>query len=173
MRRSVYLLLFGASACMTAASPPLHTVTTQFDPASVQWAARDGTNAISGNALLRTVGGEVRTCAGFVVNLIPESPYSTERMTATFGWLERGFRSVDQPIQLSGEAPGYGDTIRSTRCDAQGDFSFNLVPDGTYYVTAFVVWQVPGRYFSSNQGGVLMERVAVAGGQTKRIVLTR
>jgi hypothetical protein len=67
-------LLVLASGCYTAANvrqPEPVRIETPFDPAAVAWAAREGDNRIEGTALLRTRGGEPRTCATLDVGLIP------------------------------------------------------------------------------------------------------
>lgn len=139
---------------------------------AVAWAKARGKNTITGSALLRTRGGEARTCAAVDVYLIPSSPYADARMTLIYGADDRGYRSASAFYNVEDPPVGYIKANRSTICDAQGYFTFDQVPDGTYYITSVVTWSVPGRYVSLTQGGGLMAKVTVEGGETKRVMLT-
>jgi hypothetical protein len=143
---------------------------TPYDPAAHE--IRPGANTIDGNAVLRTIGGEVRTCAGFPVKLMPDTPYVRERMAHVFGMSDHGFtksRSTFVP-----PSPHYESQAgRTETCDSQGNFHFSGLADGTYYVVSRVTWGVPLQFYTAPQGGVLMMRVSVHGGETKRIILTR
>lgn len=161
---SVFLL----TACATV---PSHTTTATFDPAEVAWAEAEGANTITGNAVLRTVSGEVRTCAGFDVSLVPVSRYAVERFTAIYGSPEGGYSN--RAIEFTSTDPGYMSARRTTTCDSQGNFRFERLPDGEYYVTTRVTWGIPMGYgMTSTQGGVLSQKLSLRGGETRQIVLT-
>lgn len=66
----------------------------------------------------------------------------------------------------------YVSEIRQTTCDPDGRFEFTSVPAGAYYVTAPVTWGVPTRYFTKQEGGMLMKLVIVEDGATVNTVLT-
>ncbi|KWT64450.1 MULTISPECIES: hypothetical protein [unclassified Variovorax] len=51
----------------------------------------------------------------------------------------------------------------------QGFFTFDGLADGEFFVTTVVLWQVG----YAVEGGALMGRVAVAGGESKEITLAR
>lgn len=159
------------SACATAQKPVV--ITTAFDPAEIEWFQRPGDNVIRGNAVLRTVGGDAKTCAGLDVHLVPVSTYATERFRAIYGSAEGGLQPARTPVQLSPADPRYEAFRRSTRCDSDGDFVFSGLPDGSYFVTAPVIWGVHNGYFTEKQGGYVMQRVAVAGGERRDVVLTQ
>lgn len=173
MRKLVSVAGFAAIVLAGCATVPPVVMTTTFNPAEVAWASAVGTNTINGNAVLRTVGGEVRTCAGFEAVLSPVSAYSTEMMGAQFGSSTRGYTSYWKEVTSD---PRYRDTNRRTTCDSQGNFRFDRLPDGEYFVITSVTWSAPtgGRYsYMASQGGGMMQRVSVAGGETKSIVLTQ
>lgn len=166
---SIALLLAG---CLANETRPL-TVSSSFQPEEVAWFHQPGTNSIRGNALLRTVGGDVRTCAGFQATLIPMSTYALDRFTALYGVnaAEGGFAPAPEPTFATTD-PRYTSTVRSTFCDSEGRFTFSSVPDGDYFVIARVVWGIPMQYFTRTEGGTLMHRVKVSSGQIANVVLT-
>lgn len=170
MRKSlVPVLALALSAC--AGTPPVET-TGAFDPEEVAWFHNAGTNTIVGNAVLRTVSGETRTCAAMPAYLVPVSRYARERVMKIYGNAESGFLPVQSDLKFAKTDPLYESNSKSVKCDALGNFRFENIPDGEYYVTATVVWGVPTGYFISRQGGVLMQHVSVKGGETKNIVLS-
>ena len=64
--------------------------------------------------------------------------------------------------------------IITTQADGSGNFRFENVPPGDYYLTSDVIWQVPvGAYMSSQQGGFISERITVENGKELRKMLTR
>lgn len=149
---------------------------TPFDPSAVAWAAGDGDNRIEGTALLRTVGGEPKTCAALYVGLTPWSRYAGERIARLYGSLQSGYNArppYGRMIRWENDAPAFYETVRSTSCDAAGRFVFDALPDGEWIVEAMVTWDVPRAGFVGGpQGGTLMQRVKVEGGKTVSVVLT-
>lgn len=124
-----------------------------------------GPNTISGSALMRQQGGGVVTCAGRQVHLIPATDYAGMRMYAIYGtekFIGPGAGKTFEPDQ-----PAYYLHMKATLCNAQGFFKFDKVADGTFYVQTTVSW-VAGRV---PQGGNLMERVSVKGGETVEVTL--
>lgn len=155
------------SACVQQAAQLQTSVT--FDPEEVAWAAKPGKNAVTGFAVLRTVGGEARTCAGLEVYLIPESTYARERMMGIYGNLTKASHIVGTRPRYADRDSQYMATSRKTRCDGTGNFSFENVPDGVWYVATAIVWQVPPN--PTPQGGEMMERVQLRGGQSVKVVM--
>lgn len=166
------LILGGGSQAATR-----KTVKAPFSEADYAWSQASGKNSIAGAAVLRTVGGEARTCASFEVELSPKGPYSSERMILTYGSLEKGFAEKDPTIDLAPEPPEFRWLVRKTTCDGAGNFSFDGVPDGTYFIVTKVHWDVvvPGLFGPTfaRQGAWLMQRITVEGGKTTKVVLTR
>jgi hypothetical protein len=148
-----------------------------YDPAAARWAEGAGENTVEGSALLRTRGGDLRTCAGEVVYLTPVTTYAKERMMYLFGNVRSGFHSVDEPIEFVPESATYEESARTTKCDPQGTFSFDDLPDGEWFVTTIITWEVREVLWSDsvvlrNTGGLLMQRVRAKDGDTKRVVLS-
>jgi hypothetical protein len=164
------LLLLGpvlAIAGCTVLDPQQAALSTAITPSEVDWARASGSNTVTGLALIKT-DGTTHTCAGQSANLIPDSAYARARMTAIFGSATGGMRAASRgPVKFERDDPLYVATLRSTRCDVAGSFSFPHVPDGVWYVTSSVKWDGP----SQVEGGSLMQRVDVRGGKLVKVVL--
>jgi hypothetical protein len=171
MNRHIALLIFTLflAGCAATTPPPPRHLTSEWNPADVAWSAEKGTGSITGQAFFQTRGGQPRTCAGLEVSLIPQSPYADERIEAIYGDTVKGYRPAWRGrIHFAPDHTTYHDTMIEAVCDAQGNFSFEDLPAGTYYVITRLTWQVD----YSVQGGSLMQRVELNEGETKRVILT-
>lgn len=151
-----------AMSALLGCSPA--TLVTTFDPTQAAYINDKGSGTITGQAFLRRNDGIVVYAAGSEVNLIPKTTYSDERIAAIYGsgklsMFGRTFKNDD---------PEYYKYSRRTVANGEGRFTFTDVPDGDYYVTTQVIWQV--QY--SQQGGALMERVQIKGGKPVEIIMT-
>ena len=160
------------AGCATVEVP----ITNDFSSEEVNWFNSDGENTITGSAFLRTKGGDVKTCAGYDVTLMPYSDYASERMAYIYGNPIEGYRTLglQRKYTFSNESAEYHKYSKETRCDAQGEFAFYQLPDGDYYVLAGVSWQtgVGAGAELFPEGALLMKRVTVADGKTKKVTLT-
>jgi hypothetical protein len=129
---------------------------TKFDYSEHEPYAKPGENSISGQAFLRQQGDSVVTCAGSRVLLLPATSYFRE----TF-WHIIIAGSEPEPPETA--YPSLKSMIRRTRCDAQGNFSFAEIPDGTW----FILTQVNAR-----DGGVLITEVTLSNRGTTPVLLT-
>jgi hypothetical protein len=142
-------------------------LSTPIVPSEVDWSRKSGANTVSGSALMKA-GGTTHTCAGQSANLIPDSAYARARMTAIFGNETKGMRAASLgPAKFDRDDPLYVSSLRTTRCDASGSFSFPRVPDGVWYATSSVKWQGA----SQMEGGSMMQRVDVRGGKLVKVTL--
>lgn len=147
-----------------------------FDETEIAWFKQPGKNTVKASAVLRQLGGTVVTCAGNEMTLMPVSTYASERIQKRYGGTQRGYWQIPDwgPILALPEAPADYAAARMNRiCDPQGFATFTEVPDGDYYLTTEVVWQVTTASSASTQGGYLMHRVTVSGGESKEVVLTQ
>jgi len=163
------ILLFFVSCVPTSVKKV--TLVNDFNKEDAQYVLSEGDNTITGQSFLKTRGGEVKTCSGSRVSLVPVNDYSTERMRHIYGSNFSGYTSYynAKKIEFSNNNPGYFRLKRDTVCDAQGNFEFKNVPDGSYYITTSVVWEVPNQYSTSFEGGALMKKVTVSGGEEKKV----
>jgi hypothetical protein len=169
VRITVLGALVLVAACATRQLPPI-PFDLQFKPEDVAWAAKPGGNTLVGFAVLRTVGGKARTCAGLEVDLIPAGAYATERMRIRYGSSESSYVPDASVRDLSTADPAYSQTMRTTLCDGQGNFSFENLASGPWYVITSVTW-ISDTQFGTVEGGVLMRRVELGGNTTTKVGL--
>jgi hypothetical protein len=168
------LLLAGVLGLASCAVQQQKVVqTTTFDAEAARAQLAPGAASLAGSALMRQRGGGVVTCGGLKVSLVPETVYARERMEIIYGSSQGGFyrlANVAGNRQPAESDPEYMALARETVCDAQGEFEFTELSAGAYYITAPVVWSVPGNNLP--EGGILMRRVQLVDGQRATVVLT-
>lgn len=149
-------------------SIPLQRQAT-FDPSEHIPYKAQGTASLSGEAFLRTRGGDVRYAAGREVLLVPATSYGKEYIEKD---LLAAHREKTPPLDWQ-----MHETIRSTQADSTGRFSFAGLPSGDYIVFTTIFWEVPqySRYgsYSSSSGGPVWQPVTVRDGEQKVLILTR
>lgn len=170
---AVRRLLIGITLLLGACAAPKDdgTLKTSFDVKEVAWSTGKGNNTITGEAIIPLANGEKRTCQSYTPQIVPDSPYARERLERLYGNTQEAKRAADHPTTcLSGpHYPGYRETHRTTKCQANGSFTFTNVPDGVWYVVVPVIWQA--KHGEPYQGGTFMQRVEVKGGATARVIL--
>ena len=167
------LLLFGSISIsimlIGCASRPITNLTTKFDKnLTKELYDKIGQNTITGNSFLRQNGGGIITCAGNFVYLIPKTPYSSEIVSLIYGNTESGYDPYyNIGVSIPNISPEYSSFIKQTVCDSQGNFVFNNIADGEYFLDTKVNWIVGNRI----EGGKLMKRVNISGNKTERVIL--
>jgi hypothetical protein len=129
------LTFVAAMAAVLGCAPDSTRQAVAAIPLGSAWQLPDGQNTISGRASLVSRSGYVRTCEGNAVYLIPVTPASTALMVRLFGQASGGYASrfefQQQPESL----------LKSGRqVDCRQDFTFERVPDGSYYAITDVTW---------------------------------
>ena len=137
-------------------APSFMKMQTKFDYSEHEPYAKRGENGVSGQAFLRQQGENVVTCAGSRVLLLPATSYFREMF-----WHLIIDGSEPEPPETP--YPSLKSMIRRTQCDAQGNFSFSEIPDGTW----FILTQVNAR-----DGGVLITEVTLSNRSTTPVLLT-
>jgi hypothetical protein len=171
MKGPVVVLLAGAALLGCAAQQtqtlPTYEVSVPFDQKEASRLVKEGANTVKGNAFMRQQGGSIVTCAGQTVYLIPATAYAKQRMLALYGNTERGVSAARMYYKFIPDPPEYRALMRTSKCDSKGNFVFERVSDGEFFIAVLVSWQVG----DSPQGGQLMHRVSVRGGQTSSVVM--
>jgi len=152
------------------AQRPVVNMTTTFDLVQTrQLNEKEGNNTILGNSFLRQNGGGVVTCAGSTVYLIPKTPYSSEIMSSIYGNTENGYDPVYSiGVSIPNIPAEYSILMKKSICDSQGNFIFNNIGDGEYFINTKVTWVVG----QAIQGGDLIQKIKVLHGETKKVILT-
>lgn len=136
-----------------------------FSPEKLAPWKNSGSALLTGQAFLKTLGGDVKTCAGATVTLLPATPYTTEL-------LEKIGAGID--VQPDPRITQYS---RQTICDAQGNFSFEHLPTLKWYVLTKVTWGVPVIGGSPGdmepQGGELIKVVTLDSGSNQVFLTER
>lgn len=184
---STVLLIFGCAQpqrpkieAPPKAPPSPINISAAFDEAAARLQMGDGQGVLIGNAFMRQQGGGVVTCAGSPVFVIPATAYAIERMQSLYQGPvlanATSFRkSLDAQYdtlvrKFAPDPPAYTELTRRTTCDAQGNFSFNGLKDGRYFVSTAVSWST-GSW--RQQGGNLASQVEIKGGRADRLVMAR
>jgi hypothetical protein len=165
-------------AATSLATPPQiasSEPTIPFDESALQPFAGKGTSTITGQAFLKTAGGEVRYGAGDNVLLIPVTPYTTEKVTDLVkakGEDSSMLAGVYLSILL-------GDIrmqkyIRTVVGDGSGNFEFQNIPAGDYYIVCPIYWSVPNPDLgiTDETGGVANTKTHIGDGETVKVVVT-
>lgn len=182
MQRVKWLVLVAVSsisACVhqPQAKPPIQ-ISWSFDEKAAEEQIKDGSGTVVGNGFMRQQGGGVVTCAGSDVHLIPDTNYANERLKKLYGSdIYPGGTTVRSitDIVLYGDPKFEPDPVtyrlfmRRTSCDAQGNFSFERVKHGRYYVVTGVLWQVG----NSRQGGAMATMVNVTDDRPVKVIMSR
>lgn len=171
MKNAVLALCIAAAGCVPYQAQPTSRVVSvgvPFDEAHARLLVADGVNTVKGNAFMRQRGGGVVTCAGQTVRLIPATAYARARFRELYGTEDGPASNRGSNVTFYPDPPEYLTVVRSTRCDSQGNFVFERVADGEFFVATLVTWEVA----RALQGGNLMQRIKVSGGSTETVILS-
>jgi hypothetical protein len=147
--------------------PPRITLNGHFDRAQAQRMLEPGTNSLRGSALIRQQGGGVVSCAGQTVTLLPVSDIAREWSGHLFGSTSGGYQNAYVVAAKNFTNTEWSSLAKTALCDAQGNFRFERVADGEFYVFTSITWTVGYRL----QGGMLMKLVKLDGATMADLVL--
>ena len=142
-------VVLGAGLFAACADKSPVRIAAPFNPAQARAMLALGNNHIVGRGLLWLSSGGVISCAGESATLYPATRYAYEWARLTYESVETGkFKPPDfayrpkseGPVNLSVD-PAFLETSRSVACDNDGNFSFEKVGDGEFYVVARIAWQ--------------------------------
>lgn len=163
--KETLIALVVASALVGCAQKP-YVIQNTYDPSEYQWSNAKGTASILGQAFMRTVGGDVKTCAGAPVFLVPDTRYVEEIVRAG----AEG-KTLPPHEQLSSFA-------KQTLCTLDGSFEFRDLAAGRWFVYTAVSWKAPainlfGDPYLQEQGGIIFTAVNLTDGQSLKVPITR
>ena len=137
-------------------APRFVEMQTRFDYSEHEQYARSGANSIYGKASLAKQGGGVVTCAGSRVLLMPATSYFREM----FSYM---IVAGSEPNPPEKAYPSLRGMIRRAECDAQGNFSFSEIPNGTW----FLLTQV-----NATHGSMWIGEMTLDDSGTREVLLT-
>lgn len=134
------------------------------DLSTSSYALQSGSATVEGSGFLRQRGGDVVSCAGSSVWLVPDTSY--------FQWASGQDRFTVQEALLNPEVTEY---VRTESCDVEGRFSFTQVPNGEYLAGTIVTWEVfdDNPFTDDTQGGIVFVPVSVESDDTQTVTITR
>lgn len=142
---------------------PIHQRTAKFIESEYAPYGDSGSSVITGQAFLKTRGGDVKFGAACMVYLNPVTTYSTE-------WFTYG---IIKEMSLSKADPRTDKYHWETMADGFGYFEFKNLPAGEYYLACRILWEVPGKYNLETTGGYAYAITKVKPGETVKVVVTR
>ena len=154
-------VLVGCAGNSPAPPPQRMSMTVPYSDADFGSWAGIGNADIQGQAFLKTVGGDVKTCAGQNVVLAPDNSYSRELlmvMVVTNGKV---------PTNADNRATRY---MRLETCDSQGAFSFKNLKPNKWIILTKVLWAAPIGYSLKQQGGIIEKSITAAPGENRMIL---
>jgi hypothetical protein len=158
------LTLFIGGCAYTAPAPSIHRRVQTVNEAEYTPYMGEGTASISGQAFLKTRGGDVKYGAGEAVVLQPVTTYSKEWWTV----------SIESGKRMSEPDPRAAAATRSVTADGEGRFKFEKLPAGEYYIACSVSWQyVTGRRnaYRATTGGMVGAQVRVGPAEHRDVIL--
>lgn len=162
------------SACATEGAGPMGPMappapsTSAFRTSDFAWSTAPGSGRIDGQLSYRPMG-KVHSCAAAGVLLTPDTPWVRSRMNILYSATDKAVLPADEVRRRTPpeRSQDYSSFVRRTACDAQGRFSFNGLPDGTWYVIT-VARPVPA---GSGPDMAIMRRVTTKGSKVVNISL--
>jgi hypothetical protein len=157
-------LLIAATAALLSGcvSIPKPVNLPPFPQAEYEKLKLDGAEKLTGQAFLKTMGGDVKVAAGSQVVLMPKTSYTDFQFATCMG-----------PVRCNKEDMRAAKYEKVTIADAQGKFEFDNIAPGEYYVQTSVTWMRPSTYGLVTEGGALMSAASVKPGQNNTVMVTR
>jgi len=171
MRALVFVLCFlaGFAGCAVPPPPVIQRQATFIEAEYAPYAG-EGDATITGQAFLKTRGGDVKYGAGCVIGLNPVTTYSSE-------WFQK---VILEGLNLSPRDERAVAYHREMMGDGEGRFRFEKLPAGEYYLTCWISWEVDSGYrdrlgmgSTVQTGGVAYAQVRVGTGETVNVIVTR
>lgn len=165
MKKLIVLFFIVISLIIKCTVPPQTINRISFNPNEYENIETTGTSKIKGQAFIATRGGDVKYGAGRYVILNPVTSYSTDFYNKT----------VLNGLKLPDPDPRIFKYIKTTRADGFGNFEFENIAPGKYYIYCPIFWEIPtsNRYMKNHTGGYAYCTIIVNENETVKAILTR
>jgi hypothetical protein len=160
MKSTMFVAAVAVSLIASSCQAPPYQRTAPFDPGEYAPYERSGTASISGQAFMKTRGGDVKYGAGNDVYLNPRTTYSTE-------WYEHAVKLQQRLSPPDERTEKYSKVVTA---DGEGRFTFAGLPAGTYYIACSISWLVDAYTYT---GGAVSAVVTVGDAEAKTGVILR
>jgi hypothetical protein len=165
------------AGCAVQPTDLRYNITVPYDHQAAKEAMAPGDVIINGTAFMRQRGGGVVTCAGQDVHLFANTEYARQRLTYIYGHAPAANEVVSQDVRIAmshryifnPDVLEYKADQRTTKCDGQGNFTFDSAKDGEYFIVTGVLWEAG----AARQGGVLATKIIVSDGKAPRAIMSR
>ena len=126
--------------------------------------SKTGNASLTGQAFMKTLGGDVKYAAGCDILLSPITSYSQQ-------WYNESYL-LNKPIE--DPDPQLYEYTYKTLGDAEGRFAFNNIPEGNYYLITTIIWYTATgfNYSLEPQGGTIAEKIYLKENENLNIVFT-
>lgn len=165
----IFILLTIVLAACTAKQPvkkgAVIKIQNVFNDKEVSWFKNKGTGNIKGTAKFKSRNGELLYGEQFSIELMPYSLYTEERLSNIYPNKNSGYIYLEDGVpKFIPDPEAYHETIK-TYCDKNGDFEFNNLPKGKYYIIAFMIRENQ----SQKTGGAIMQKIMLSESRSKVI----
>lgn len=170
---SLLLILAGCVTGNSFQQVKTHKITlnTKFNPLEAAYILEKGTSTIIGSASISNQYGDTITCAGNNVFLVPVTEYSTERYQHLFGKNNNGFSSgeIIFHVKFKPDDPKFRKYMKVSTCNYIGEFNFDNVPSGEYYLGTNIISEAEG--YNTIEGGALAKKITVKNQENLKVNL--
>lgn len=154
-------LFFGCSHTQKNKKDTPIRMVNKFNSEEVKWFKTKGNGSIKGIAKFKSKNGDLRFGEEFRVELMPGCLYTEERLNKIYKSKNSGYVFIEDGIpQFTPDPEEYHET-KKTMCNHKGEFEFNNLPAGEYYIIAFMLW--------NKTGGGIMQHVVLSQNESKII----
>ncbi len=159
------ILLYAVVLLIAGCAAPTQSISMKFEASDFEPFMTKGSGKISGQAFMKTRAGDVKFGAGCTVWLTPATAYMKELVRIK----DQGFNVSNHTQDTAGAIQKY---IRTTVADGTGNFEFNNLPPGEYFVECNVTWEFVGQFGLVTTGGLIRKKVELRDGEPLKVILT-
>ncbi|MCW8915532.1 MAG: hypothetical protein OQK24_06725 [Magnetovibrio sp.] len=167
--RKFFIMVILALACFMPQTyaqitmpKPLYEPTVGFVENDFRWSMEKGSGVIAGKAQMKAQGGFIQTAEGEEVILVARTPYTDEIVKATR--MDGFFDKYDNVRKH----PDYNHYRRVQTAVNGGQFRFENLPAGEWYIATRVIWYTRDQYGKvSLHGGLVWGLIDLKDGETR------